>query len=107
MDFKKKLLSGLLIDHKYVIEHRNRALKPDSPVLRQTVQNPDVFFPSKESVNKYYQNCPSVVQSVMDCLAGFIGCSYKLFDYCGPEDAERVNVLMGYGLKPFMRPFTD
>jgi len=86
-----------MIDNKYVIEHRNRALKPDNPVLRGTAQNPDVYFQSKESVNKYYQKCPSVVQSAMDRFAGLTGRSYKLFDYYGPEDAEKVIVLMGSG----------
>ncbi|HMB97170.1 MAG TPA: pyruvate:ferredoxin (flavodoxin) oxidoreductase [Balneolaceae bacterium] len=86
-----------MIDDKFVIEHRNRALKPDSPVLRGTAQNPDVFFQSKESVNKYYRDCPSVVQSAMDRFAGLTGRSYKLFDYYGAEDAERVIILMGSG----------
>jgi len=86
-----------MIDDKFVIEHRNRALKPDRPVLRGTAQNPDVFFQSKESVNKYYRDCPSVVQSAMDRFAGLTGRSYKLFDYYGAEDAERVIILMGSG----------
>jgi len=86
-----------MINDKFVIEHRNRALKPDSPVLRGTAQNPDVFFQSKESVNKYYRDCPSVVQSAMDRFAGLTGRSYKLFDYYGAEDAERVIILMGSG----------
>jgi pyruvate-ferredoxin/flavodoxin oxidoreductase len=77
--------------------HRARALSPDRPVIRGTAQNPDVFFQAREAVNSYYLACPTVVQSVMDKLAGLVGRHYHLFDYVGAPDAERVIVLMGSG----------
>ncbi|NGP77845.1 pyruvate:ferredoxin (flavodoxin) oxidoreductase [Balneolaceae bacterium YR4-1] len=86
-----------MIDHEWIIEHRNRALKPDSPVLRGTAQNPDVFFQARETVNQYYDNCPGIVQEHMDKFAELTGRTYRLFQYHGPEDAERVIILMGSG----------
>lgn len=86
-----------MIDTEWIIEHRNRALKPDSPVLRGTAQNPDVFFQARETVNQYYDNCPGIVQEHMDKFAELTGRTYRLFQYHGPEDAERIIILMGSG----------
>ena len=86
-----------MINDDRIIEHRNRALTPDRPVLRGTAQNPDVFFQARETVNKYYDACPGIVQQKMDQFAELTGRSYKLFEYHGPEDAERVIMLMGSG----------
>ncbi|PWN06697.1 pyruvate:ferredoxin (flavodoxin) oxidoreductase [Rhodohalobacter mucosus] len=86
-----------MIDDRFVIEHRNRALTPDRPFIRGTAQNPDVFFQARESVNPYYLKCPDIVQGVMDRFADLTGRQYHLFDYVGAEDAERVIVLMGSG----------
>jgi pyruvate-ferredoxin/flavodoxin oxidoreductase len=80
-----------------VIEHRQRALSPDHPVLRGTAQNPDVFFQIRESANSYYDVCPSKVQATMNKFAEIVGRSYHLFDYVGAPDAERVIVMMGSG----------
>ena len=86
-----------LIDDEWVIEHRRRALTPDKPVLRGTAQNPDVFFQARETGNKYYLACPDIVQNTMNKLAEHTGRQYNLFEYYGPEDAERVIILMGSG----------
>jgi pyruvate-ferredoxin/flavodoxin oxidoreductase len=86
-----------MIDMDRVIEHRQRALSPDHPVLRGTAQNPDVFFQIRETSNPYYDACPNKVQSVMDKFAGLVGRSYRLFDYVGDPEAERVIVMMGSG----------
>ena len=86
-----------MIDDQWVIEHRNRALTPDKPVLRGTAQNPDVFFQARETGNKYYIACPGIVQNAMDRFAELTGRQYSLFQYEGPEDADRVIVLMGSG----------
>jgi pyruvate-ferredoxin/flavodoxin oxidoreductase len=86
-----------LIDDKLITEHRNRAMTPDKPVLRGTAQNPDVFFQSREAANHFYSACPDIVQKVMDEFAEQTGRKYKLFDYYGAPDAERVIVLMGSG----------
>ncbi len=86
-----------MINDDYVIEHRQRALTPDRPIIRGTAQNPDVFFQAKEASNLFYQKCPDIVQKTMDKFAKLTGRAYKLFDYHGPADAERVIVLMGSG----------
>ena len=86
-----------MINLDLVEAHRKRGLTPDIPVLRGTSQNPDVYFQGRESVNKYYQSLPTILQEQMDTFADLTGRSYKLFDYFGAEDAQRVIVLMGSG----------
>jgi pyruvate-ferredoxin/flavodoxin oxidoreductase len=86
-----------LINMEAVLDHRQRALSPDHPVIRGTAQNPDVFFQARESVNPYYAACPEIVQSAMDRFADQTNRQYSLFDYVGAPDAERVLVLMGSG----------
>jgi pyruvate-ferredoxin/flavodoxin oxidoreductase len=86
-----------LLNMDRIIEHRQRALSPDRPVLRGTAQNPDVFFQIRESANAYYDACPAKVQAAMNQFAERVGRSYHLFDYVGAPDAERVIVMMGSG----------
>jgi pyruvate-ferredoxin/flavodoxin oxidoreductase len=86
-----------MIDDELVVAHRARALSPDHPVLRGTAQNPDVFFQAREAANPWYAKIPDLVQKAMDRLAGLVGRPYRLFDYVGAPDAERVVVLMGSG----------
>jgi len=86
-----------MLDANLIYAHRQRGLNPEHPVLRGTSQNPDVFFQGRESVNKYYDKCPGIVMKAMEKFASLTGRKYKLFDYVGPEDAERVIVLMGSG----------
>jgi pyruvate-ferredoxin/flavodoxin oxidoreductase len=88
-----------LVDDAHVAAHRSRALTPDRPVLRGTAQNPDVFFQAREACNPFYQAFPTVVQEVMDEFAQRTGRHYRLFDYYGSPDAERVLVLMGSGVE--------
>ena len=86
-----------MIDEEFVQAHRLRALTPDHPVMRGTAQNPDVFFQSRERANSFYIETPAIVESVMDKLAALTGRQYRLFDYVGAPDAERVVVMMGSG----------
>ncbi|MFC1499653.1 pyruvate:ferredoxin (flavodoxin) oxidoreductase [Candidatus Zixiibacteriota bacterium] len=86
-----------MIDDELVRAHKDRALSPDNPMMRGTAQNPDVFFQARETVNPYYLACPGIVQKAMDRFAELTGRSYHLFDYVGPEDAERVIVIMASG----------
>ncbi|MEI7769158.1 MAG: pyruvate:ferredoxin (flavodoxin) oxidoreductase [Chloroflexales bacterium] len=86
-----------MISDNLVRAHRSRALTPDKPVLRGTAQNPDVYFQARESVNPFYNACPGIVQATMDHLASLTGRQYRLFDYDGAADAERVIVVMGSG----------
>jgi pyruvate-ferredoxin/flavodoxin oxidoreductase len=78
-------------------EHRRRALTPDHPRLRGTAQNPDVFFQAREASNPAYQVVPEKVQEILDRLGAACGRDYKLFEYHGAPDAERVVVIMGSG----------
>jgi len=86
-----------MINEEWVVAHRSRALSPDNPVLRGTAQNPDVYFQARESVNAYYQAMPGIVQAAMDRFAKLTGRCYRLFEYLGSPDAERVIVMMGSG----------
>ena len=87
----------MMIDDDLVRAHRERGLSPDRPVIRGTAQNPDVFFQARETVNKYYDACPEIVQKAMDKFAEQVGREYKLFEYIGAEDAERVIIILGSG----------
>ena len=86
-----------MLPDELIREHRRRALSPDRPVLRGTAQNPDVYFQARETVNPYYQAAPAIFQKAMDRFAQIVGRQYKLFDYEGAPDAERVIVMMGSG----------
>ena len=86
-----------VVDEKFVRQHRERAMSPDRPVLRGTAQNPDVFFQAREACNPFYRACPTIVQEVMDRFAKRAGRAYRLFDYYGAPDAERLVILMGSG----------
>ena len=86
-----------MIDESLVAAHRARALSPDHPVLRGSAQNPDVFFQAREACNRFYLATPEIVQGVMDRFAQLTGRGYRLFDYVGHPDAERVIVMMGSG----------
>ncbi|MBD2135204.1 pyruvate:ferredoxin (flavodoxin) oxidoreductase [Sphaerospermopsis sp. FACHB-1094] len=86
-----------IIPIELVIAHRSRALTPDNPVLRGTAQNPDVYFQARETVNPFYLACPDITQKVMDQFAEITGREYKLFEYHGDPQAERIIILMGSG----------
>jgi len=86
-----------IVDRKFIEEHRLRALTPDHPVLRGTAQNPDVYFQCRESVNPFYLACPEIVQDAMDRFGSLTGRNYRLFEYFGDPEAERIVVLMGSG----------
>ncbi len=86
-----------MIDYEQVEAHRARALSPDNPVMRGTAQNPDVYFQGRETVNPFYPACERIVQEEMDRFAKVANRSYKLVDYSGAPDADRVIVIMGSG----------
>ncbi|HEX2866471.1 MAG TPA: pyruvate:ferredoxin (flavodoxin) oxidoreductase [Ignavibacteriales bacterium] len=86
-----------MIDDNAVKAHRLRGLSPERPVIRGTAQNPDVYFQGRETVNKFYDECPEFVQKSMDKFASLTGRQYNLFDYYGAPDATRVIILMGSG----------
>jgi pyruvate-ferredoxin/flavodoxin oxidoreductase len=84
-----------IVSSAAVRQHRDRALSPDRPMLRGTAQNPDVFFQAREACNPFYRACPAIVQDAMDRFAKQTGRHYRLFDYAGAPDAERIAVVMG------------
>ena len=86
-----------MINDKYVKEHRKRAMSPDNPFIRGTAQNPDVYFQGRETVNKFYNECPGIVENAMNKFFELTGRKYSLFDYYGAPDAERIVILMGSG----------
>ena len=84
-----------MCDMDAVDEFRKRALNPNHPVQRGTAQNPDVFFQAREASNQYYNALPDVVEEYMNKVNEKIGTDYKLFNYYGAPDAEKVIVAMG------------
>ncbi len=86
-----------MIDDEKIKEFRKRALNPENPFIRGTAQNPDVYFQGRETVNKFYDECPEIVQKAMDKFAKITGRQYHLFDYYGAPDAKRIIILMGSG----------
>jgi len=86
-----------MVDDQKVKEFKSRALNPENPFIRGTAQNPDVYFQGRETVNKFYNACPEIVQSAMDKFASITGRQYHLFDYYGAADATNIIVMMGSG----------
>ncbi|MGB6992685.1 MAG: pyruvate:ferredoxin (flavodoxin) oxidoreductase, partial [Thermoanaerobaculia bacterium] len=86
-----------MLDDELIFAHRERGLTPDRPVIRGTAQNPDAFFQAREACNGFYTACPGILQETMDRFAKLTGRAYKLFDYYGDPEAERVAILMGSG----------
>ena len=84
-----------LVDFKAVQEFRSRALNPDHPVARGTTQNPDVYFQTREAVNKFYQALPDIIEKYMKDINHLTGRNYQFFNYCGAPDAQRIVVAMG------------
>jgi len=78
---------------------RDRALNPQNPLMRGLGQDPQVYYQSAVSANKYYQAVPGVVQECMDQVAAITGRAYRLFEYYGDPEAERCVVLMGSAAK--------
>jgi pyruvate-ferredoxin/flavodoxin oxidoreductase len=86
-----------MIDEEAIARHRERALSPDHPIIRGTAQNPDVFFQARERINPFYAATPDLVQKVMDRFGDLTGRHYRLFEYYGAPDADRVVIAMGSG----------
>ena len=74
---------------------RDQCLNPNHPCQRGSAQNPDIFFQAREAINPYYDAMPAIVQEYMDKVNAKIGTDYKLFNYYGAADAEKVIIAMG------------
>ncbi|HXK51677.1 MAG TPA: pyruvate:ferredoxin (flavodoxin) oxidoreductase [Caldisericia bacterium] len=84
-----------MLDFDAVKKFRDNALNPDHPKIMGTAQNPDIFFQAKESVNRFYDQLPSVVERSMEKISAITGRNYHLFDYYGAPDADRIIIAMG------------
>ncbi len=86
-----------VVDHEAIAAFKDRALRPEHPILKGTAQNPDIFFQARETCNPYYDAVPQIVQEEMDKVFAITGRRYRLFDYVGHPEAERVIIAMGSG----------
>ena len=86
-----------LVDWDKIKAFREGGLNPEHPHQQGTAQNPDIYFQGREAANKYYAATPDIVEKVMKQVGKLTGRNYKLFDYVGAEDAERVIIAMGSG----------
>ena len=84
-----------MIDHEAIAEFRNNCLNPTHPREMGSAQNPDIFFQTREACNPYYDAMPAIVQGYMDKVNAKIGTDYKLFNYYGAPDAEKIIIAMG------------
>ena len=84
-----------MCDMDAVADFRAHALNPEHPHMRGSHENGDIFFQHREACNKYYAQLPAVVEKCMDKVNAKLGTDYKLFNYYGAPDADRVIVAMG------------
>lgn len=88
-----------MIDDNLILAHRDRALNPEHPCLRGTAQNPDIYFQGRETVNAYYEKVPAIVEKYMQKFRELTGREYKLMQYSGDANAERVIIIIGSAAK--------
>ena len=91
------ICSSAMLSNKDIASNRARSMSPEHPNIRGTSQNPDVFFQARETVNSYYKNFPDIVTSKMALFGELTGRDYKIFEYIGATDADRVIIIMGSG----------
>ena len=84
-----------MTDMDAVEAFRKRALNPERPVMRGSHENDDIFFQNREACNKYYEAVPGIVEEYMDKVNAKLGTDYKLFNYYGAPDAEKIIIAMG------------
>ncbi|MBU8913110.1 MAG: pyruvate:ferredoxin (flavodoxin) oxidoreductase [Spirochaetales bacterium] len=88
-----------MLDMKYVEEFRDGALRPERPFVKVGAQNPDVYFQGRETVNRFYEAAPAIVEKYMKLFAEKIGRNYELFQYVGDPNAEQIIIAMGSGVE--------
>ncbi|MDE3248086.1 MAG: pyruvate:ferredoxin (flavodoxin) oxidoreductase [Bacteroidota bacterium] len=89
-----------MINMEDVARHRQRALNPANPFIRGTAQNPDVYFQGREAANQFHWKVPEVVEDTMKQFAALTGRAYKLFEYYGHPEAQKIIIIMGSGAGP-------
>ena len=88
-----------LVPADLVREHRARALSPENPFIRGTAQNPDTYFQSRETANRYYDAVPGILTEVLEHFEKISGRRYRTVEYHGHPEADRVVVIMGSGIE--------
>ena len=88
-----------LVPTDLILEHRARALSPENPFIRGTAQNPDTYFQSRETANRYYDAVPGILTEVLERFEEISGRHYSLVEYHGHPEADRVVVIMGSGIE--------
>lgn len=86
-----------MLSEDLIAQHKKRGLNPETPFIRGTAQNPDVYFQGREASNKFYFQTPSIVKDEMAKFEKITGRKYGLFDYVGDPKAERLIVVMASG----------
>lgn len=86
-----------MIDENDILAFRKRAMSPENPTIRGTAQNTDVFFQGREAANKYYTNAPGIITDLMNKFGELTGRNYKLYEYCGHKNPDRIIIIMGSG----------
>ena len=84
-----------LMNWEAYAEFKDRAMSPDNPNTRGTAQNPDIYFQGREAANLFYDRIPSIVEYYMEKVEELTGRAYRLFDYVGDPEADRIIVSMG------------
>ncbi|MGI6045241.1 MAG: pyruvate:ferredoxin (flavodoxin) oxidoreductase [Eggerthellaceae bacterium] len=84
-----------MCDMDAVKRFRAHALNPEHPAMRGSHENGDIFFQNREACNQQYLDLPAVVEEYMDKINEKLGTDYKLFNYYGDPQADRVIVAMG------------
>ncbi|MBR2339234.1 MAG: pyruvate:ferredoxin (flavodoxin) oxidoreductase [Clostridia bacterium] len=84
-----------MVDMDAIDAFRKRSINPEFPKMRGSAENGDIFFQHREACNKFYDEFPAIVEEYMDKVNAKIGTDYKLFNYYGAPDAERVIIAMG------------
>ena len=84
-----------LVDYEALDAWRAQALNPEHPMIRATVQNPDIFFQMREANNNDYSALPDIVEGYLGKISEITGREYHIFNYYGAPDAERVIIAMG------------
>ncbi|MCB9358433.1 pyruvate:ferredoxin (flavodoxin) oxidoreductase [Candidatus Woesearchaeota archaeon] len=86
-----------MLNHDLIAKFRDNKLTPEKPKVKVGAENPDVYFQGRETVNKYYDATPAIIQKYMDLVKEKTGRAYKLYDYIGAPDADKIIISMGSG----------
>ena len=86
-----------LVDRDAIRAFRKNALNPEHPATRGCTVNPDIFFQCREACNTKVSRIPEAVEHYMEEISRLTGRDYRLFNYYGAPDADRLVVMMGSG----------